>query len=746
MNREQSEPSASYSDHKLEKVGESRSPTGTLTPKDNQVASQSPSPVDHGNVDAPGAPLTPGEGGLSIDNSTRDGTPSHAATDLIVANAQPSVLDAPAKLGESVKEASPSRVSTRKAAVTGGTTTQKSEEKFQTKATTRRSGMTSRFKRLRRPRLSIRGVSLGDLENLMRKSPRRPSGSKEALSRKFVITVIVCAAITFVTLAVLVSLFNSTGKPPDTQRAMCKTEGCVSHAMLLTFHLNRSIDPCDDFSAYVCSAWKRDSQRYELGESVLVSSVYSWIKSYGAMLRTGAYKLPAGRKPLFMYDTCMADESAYGRSVEKFHEVMQEIGLSWPEDSPPESDAFGVLINLAFNWEEVSWFRATVSDGAVPGKERLVIVPARMLPVNFNQHRQVRVTGTYYDYWKSFYESFNLNGTPPIADKDTVRDLEQIESDVLENLLKALSTQAKEPMSFPLRNVTKYTSNISSDVWLAGINKYAPEGHEFTADDEVVVSGEAFMLTVGDLLSTYNDQQLLRYFSWQFVQLFGPVTDQRLFVTRYVLPERARIYRQVFCSYITDAPYEQLTSALMYASGFSGEDRKLVDAGFNNLITAAIKEIVSSHSLSEDSKKLIAQKLNSLALDLWPPDRYLINSALEWLYMNFTTHESTFGDYWASTRRSLLESKRISGFPYKGNGGRNFLPPYLSYDPITNSVSIAFSILSRPMYYKDGTKGMARRGRRLQRVYDACRRRFAFEEATRAFHSTSDGGTIQGFS
>ncbi|KAL1429871.1 hypothetical protein MTO96_015378 [Rhipicephalus appendiculatus] len=189
------------------------------------------------------------------------------------------------------------------------------------------------------------------------------------------------------------------------------------------------------------------------------------------------------------------------------------------------------------------------------------------------------------------------------------------------------------------------------------INKYAPEGHEFTADD-VVVSDEAFLLTVGELLSTYSDQQLLRYFSWQFVQLFGLVSDQRLYLYRFVLPERAQVYRQVLCSFLTDASYQQLTSSLTYVSGFSDENRRLVDVGFDSLVTTAVTKIVASHSMNEDIRKLIVQKLDSLALRLWPPSRYLNNSELEWLYANFTAQESTFGDYWANTRRSLSQAKK----------------------------------------------------------------------------------------
>ncbi|KAH7962947.1 uncharacterized protein LOC119385262 [Rhipicephalus sanguineus] len=80
----------------LSSIGIPYSPVGTLTPKDNPVPSESPSLADYRSVATPTVPLTPGEGGLSTDASTRDGSPSHAATDPVAASAQPFIHAVPA--------------------------------------------------------------------------------------------------------------------------------------------------------------------------------------------------------------------------------------------------------------------------------------------------------------------------------------------------------------------------------------------------------------------------------------------------------------------------------------------------------------------------------------------------------------------------------------------------------------------------------------------------------------------------
>ncbi|XP_037561489.1 endothelin-converting enzyme 1 [Dermacentor silvarum] len=564
---------------------------------------------------------------------------------------------------------------------------------------------TKQMKMSRKSRL-YKAINLRDLEHLVHKSPRLPSVDDIASFRKLLIMVIAIAVILVAAFSVLLVLLYPAGRSTNKTRAICRTTGCVSHATLLTFHLNRSINPCDDFRAYVCSAWKAQPLHYEFGESAMKDVIYAWFRQFNRTLHDGALKLPVGRKPLNMYSACMANEDVYGTSVDQLMDVMHDIGLAWPEDPPPASDAFAVLINLSFNFEDVAWFSATVLDKRHSQDRRLVLTPAIMLPVHLQQHRESHTGGAYYDYWKSFYKFLGRNGTVEMANEDEVHELARTEIELLLKLYKAMNAPMKEPASLSFRSISKYTRNISSDQWLTTVNVYTGRGQTFSADDEVIVSDETFFRTVGSILSAYDNLKLLRFFSWLFVQVHGPKADQRLFLPRFVLPERAHFFRPIFCASSTEISYKQLVSSLAYVSRFSDEEKNLVDARFNKLIETAVAKIVASHWLDEYSKKMIVRKLNSLVLRLWPPSDYLNNDQLEQIYKNFTAHEPTFGGFWANATRSIHEARGFTGYRDKAYGRVSFFPPYASYDPFTNGVRVAFGGLSGPLYYKDGTEGM----------------------------------------
>lgn len=80
------------------------------------------------------------------------------------------------------------------------------------------------------------------------------------------------AVLAFTFLVVVVYAF--TRPSPLHVNADCDTDDCMQHAFLLSAALNRSLDPCDDFGTFVCSAWLASSaQSRSLQEDLWYRSV-----------------------------------------------------------------------------------------------------------------------------------------------------------------------------------------------------------------------------------------------------------------------------------------------------------------------------------------------------------------------------------------------------------------------------------------------------------------------------------------
>ncbi|XP_075539711.1 uncharacterized protein LOC142574540 [Dermacentor variabilis] len=133
---------------------------------------------------------------------------------------------------------------------------------------------------------------------------------------------------------------------------MCRTEDCVRHADLLANIIaTSSVDPCEDFAAYVCSSPSRagflSSDNHDA--SAMDAAIYSWYSGLGKMLHVGSAAVPFGRKPLEMYESCSEGVSRLDSDPVEFLRFVNEAGLSWPDEPPKGADALSVFVSHAFN-------------------------------------------------------------------------------------------------------------------------------------------------------------------------------------------------------------------------------------------------------------------------------------------------------------------------------------------------------------------------------------------------------------
>ncbi|KAH9378060.1 hypothetical protein HPB48_022880 [Haemaphysalis longicornis] len=139
----------------------------------------------------------------------------------------------------------------------------------------------------------------GMVEPAPPRSRRAPEkDDSQAVNLKFGIKFIV-GAIVVLSIALLL-LRTLSGKRP--MEAYCKTTACFRHAELLTATLNRSLDPCSDFQAYVCSAWKPPGSYLDRSRSAMDDVRKSWFPAFHDMLLRGHRILEVARKPLAMYE------------------------------------------------------------------------------------------------------------------------------------------------------------------------------------------------------------------------------------------------------------------------------------------------------------------------------------------------------------------------------------------------------------------------------------------------------------
>ncbi|XP_077495674.1 endothelin-converting enzyme 2-like [Amblyomma americanum] len=493
-------------------------------------------------------------------------------------------------------------------------------------------------------------------------------------------------------------------KPPN---RFCQTEGCIRHARLLTVDLNQSIDPCQNFSAYVCSSWfTRQSADYlHYSKSAMDDVRKSWFPSFHDMLRDGSRTLHAGRKPFLMYSICVDKPSQYGSDIKKFREFQDTLRVPWPE--APEARgarALDVLMTLAFKWQVPIWLRIREPRSASALSWRFFLDPGPLIPL-MRQHHLSSRPDEYVRYWTSFYNHLAHRRDKPALDHVAIRAMYAMEGDVLNNLYAARMPPVLQPLMTPVASIGTHTPSLQSEQWLQALKQLELDP-ETTARDLVLLSDAGFFRTFGQVFAKYSNAQLMELIAWTFVQLCAPAADYRLLVIRYGTDTAANKYKPYFCERFVESLYSLLVVALYSVTHMSRQQRAFVDAGFDSLVSAAATMANATPWMDEASRLLAAEKLASTRLRLWPPDRYLENGTLEELYGTFPSAGVSFVDYWVTASRSTatkyqsLADADAFGYPV------NYALPYHYYDGPLRTVRVAVGAATSPLYYTDGTKAM----------------------------------------
>ncbi|XP_075744165.1 membrane metallo-endopeptidase-like 1 [Rhipicephalus microplus] len=507
---------------------------------------------------------------------------------------------------------------------------------------------------------------------------------------------------------IMILMRERRGASDDNGNPLCQTYDCIQHAMLLANITSAStVDPCDDFSKYVCSVLSPSDRFQKSGghyasSSAMDAIIYGWYEGLEETLNAGVSHVPIGIKALEMYAACIAEPSRYRTNPAEFLRFLKHIGLSWPEPPPEDVDALSVFVSLTFDFEAPAWFSVDISESRDQKHWRLVISPDGYLPILLVQQRGILKSGGFTSYWRRIWNALVPDVAPP-GEYELEADRRAME-DILGKLRGAASSPQKETTPLSLGDIGGYTNPVSSSGWLDALNKTLPL--PVTTATEVYITDVGYVRTVGSLFAKYNDRQLVRHLSWLFVQLYGPVADPHLLVDRHGSDEVANASRALFCGSNVEISYKLLVSMLFFVSSISVPDRTLVDACFESLIVTGADKVANSSWLDVDSKLLAGDKIKAVEARVWPDEILVKTNFLERIYEEFPEGRTSFATYWVESRRNIRNLKRRKLYRLLSTQPPSFREPYLSYDATLNRVLFAMSALVRPLLYRNGTKGM----------------------------------------
>nr|XP_054922698.1 uncharacterized protein LOC129382576 [Dermacentor andersoni] len=525
---------------------------------------------------------------------------------------------------------------------------------------------------------------------------RLPDDTKRLITVTALALAVVCAF-------TVLSLMLPSTKPQGEVSRWCDTSDCRDHAALLTRGLNRSIDPCQDFDAYVCSTWKPDDRFPRVVQTALDDLSIAWLDGLIELLEKGAKTASVVAKPLAMYTACIESSGASDADRRWFLDFLKERRLSWPERPRNGAEALSVHMDLAANWEMSLWLRVRVlKHPFTPGRRRFLLVPARKSDVRLftAMHEHVMASGSYARYWRLIYRF--IVGREPGPDVElTIKKSAEIQGGAIATMNEMATRRSYTNVSL-FRISEGHASYASADIWVKALRDIVP----LSDADEVLSANTVALLSLSDFVRKHGNDMALMQLSWQFVQMYALALDKALLEDILGGANLAGPYLGLLCAAQVDAVYNPVLVRLYIGSRLTQEGKTMVNSLLGVLKQKSLDVVSRMTWLDKAGREFFRQQLESSIVHLWPSESFDNAFVVENLYAGCPLGGKSFVHFWISARKCLNELLTGTRRGDVSVMQPNFTPHLMVYDSFENSVGIAIAALGRPLYSMRGTPAM----------------------------------------
>ncbi|KAH8026949.1 hypothetical protein HPB51_000374 [Rhipicephalus microplus] len=495
-------------------------------------------------------------------------------------------------------------------------------------------------------------------------------------------------------------------RPKARRVQFCVTKGCQEHRDRIEAQIDKDVEPCEDFRAYVCGHWTGSGKAYQ-SRSQMNDMRLHWLHMFPETLRKGLVHFPAGRKVDAMFKSCMAQKGPKIAIIKKF---MNARGILWPEKSPEDIPPAMALFDLSFNWNADLWFALRVLP-AVPGKvQRRIFFGTNDEIVLWKTLMQTIPKKHLESVYTGLFRIF-ANDSRSTPDNDEMSRTIDILEYVFNTLAPTGPSRTRTGALFRLGDIDNVTSlpiaGHMKDMLNAALRITPP----VTLDELVLVSDLSVFNGIMTILSRVNDTALLRHVSYLFVETYAAVAYPRSFLLiMYGSEEHAKEARPRFCAHRVEPSFKLLLAALASVAHFSTEERQGIIEHLEHLGQVAANKTGATSWLDSRIKKRAVEKLSSVHTVVWPSEAFLSQSRLDEVYKDFPDDAPSFTEFWIETHRRQRLLFGTDAASEELLLGDNYDLPYVRYIEVLNHLSVCIGALAPPLYYRDGTMAMLHGG------------------------------------
>ncbi|XP_075529904.1 phosphate-regulating neutral endopeptidase PHEX-like [Dermacentor variabilis] len=373
-----------------------------------------------------------------------------------------------------------------------------------------------------------------------------------------------------VTVSVLLVVFTLLLTGPHTARITrepCWTLSCRRYVDLLEASMDTTLDPCQDFHAFVCSRWKPEAGGRTFLEDAMLAVQNVVIE------RATAAKIPAkdqnrSQKATMLYQSCLAKGVHGTGSFRAFLDIV--MGSPWP-DINTSTDPLGVLLDLSFQWRCPVFFYAFYAQQASDERELSFLDSSAGLdfPALFTEYRS---RGDHDRYICELHAALNKGADQTDGERDSpnrtrwCRALARFQRDALSELEPHSRQSRRTSYTSVYEFAAEATPDVSGDRWMRVVAAHARQGERVMSTTPVEVEKPAYLKALTRIIGEKPREEVLSFIGLTIVQVIGRFASADLAKIIYNAASVAGRKRQrIFCYQLADAAVPAaLTNAYLF--------------------------------------------------------------------------------------------------------------------------------------------------------------------------------------
>ncbi|XP_064472714.1 neprilysin-11-like [Ornithodoros turicata] len=465
-------------------------------------------------------------------------------------------------------------------------------------------------------------------------------------------------------------------KQPEPAKDTCKTDGCVAFGKFMRNFINSSIDPCDDFHAFVSGRATLDYNYVEAAANEAAAIV-----SRTLMRRKIGSQLSPLDKAATLFQECLREKTL--EDIVTAYKFANENGLHFDYTSAAalSDDPVAAMIRLAAWMGNGILFSMDVFAGNAWDSNDIIKAPIVIRP-NEEFVDWITDPSARHDRLaiRNLVEAFD-------RDRGNIADIESIllnSTDVIYTTWSSARVMESGEWHGKMKDLSTISRHINSQAVLSQINK-KERIYSFTNQDSLLVTNERLLEFIDTVVSCNDKTWLTIYLTYELLRQIDPYVRQfnmNIFMEKS--STRCLALLQPYMSVVahTDLLRQHLSRA----------DYQRV---------ASIYDEVKKAAESFSDQRVTSSVLNTMSIQIGYPEDFRNEANLEKVYAHFPNMTGVFfQDFlgWKAAQygfRMQPHSDLLDRF--------TTFEPTSDYDAARHAILLYDTILLPQTFYGDGS-------------------------------------------